>query len=377
MFRHRRGLRVRGRDRLGQRERNRLDLDDAFRLTDVHVGPLSVTVSSVLPGDRSSPASVSRLRQSVDRLGVAEVDASVRRRLHRVDAAGRVQHVDGVARHVVASRVQRDAAHHAGVHVAEEQVALDGGAQAASVAERVARDADRAHEPELRLAPRRRTAVVRVPRRVAAAVLARSPAEVPALDDQVDLVVALRTVLRLPQAAGLRVEREPVRVADPEREDPAPGDRVVRRDASGRRHPQDLAPEVAGHVLGVRAVVAVADDRVQHAVGPEHDAPAVVVRAGAGRLRDQHPHAGAAVRTRDLHDLVPQAARRGAGRVHVDRARVRPPGAHRDAEGAALPVAVHAGHREEPAVALGLGVVDVDLPGPALRVDDATVVRGT
>ena len=79
----------------------------------------------------------------------------------------------------------------------------------------------------------------------------------PPAHDQVDLVVALGTVLGLPQPPGLRVEREPEGVADAEREDAAARERVVRTARPRRRHPQDLPAEVAAELLGVRAVVAV------------------------------------------------------------------------------------------------------------------------
>src|SRR5581483_12517910 len=67
---------------------------------------------------------------------------------------------------------------------------------------------DRWRVPELRQ-DRARPVLVGVPWRASRAGLVRAPAVVPALRDQVELVVALGPVLRLPQAAGLRVEREP------------------------------------------------------------------------------------------------------------------------------------------------------------------------
>ncbi len=61
--------------------------------------------------------------------------------------------------------------------------------------------------------------------------LAGSPPVVRALRDEVQLVVARGTVLRLPQVPRERVEVEALGVSDPVDPDPAPRDGVVRRDA--------------------------------------------------------------------------------------------------------------------------------------------------
>src|SRR5439155_1646589 len=104
------------------------------------------------------------------------------------------------------------------------------------------------------------------PAAVADRALARRPAEVAALLDQVQLVLLVVAQLGLPEAA-LRVERQALDVAVPE----APHvvvERVVGRDAAVRVHPQDLAVE-AVLVLRVVAVLRVADADVQLAVRAE------------------------------------------------------------------------------------------------------------
>ena len=234
----------------------------------------------------------SRGRQPVDRLRVAEVDLPVRRRLHRVDRAPRgVQHVDRrcPTRRLGRRSARPDAARRCSRR--RRTVALRPGSQAAAVAERVAGDADRS----------RRT-------RASGAAAASdrccscSPASSRRRSRSVPIRSCRRATIRLISSlhsgpfsvshrlsvCGSNVKPNELRMPNAKIE--AARDRVVRRHAAGRRHAQDLPAEVAPEVLGVRAVVAVADDRVEHAVRSEQDAPAVVVRARARGLRHQDPH---------------------------------------------------------------------------------------
>ena len=128
----------------------------------------------------------------------------------------------------------------------------------------------------------------------------RPPVVAPA-PDQVDLVARVLAELARPQPPA-PVPREPLHVAVPERPDAHP--------APVRVHAQDLA--VARRpVLRQRRVAGVADARVELAVGPERDPPAVVDarRAQPGQHR---PHAPAQL---EAHDPVVPARRREV-RVH-------------------------------------------------------------
>src|SRR2546427_2068459 len=173
--------------------------------------------------ERATPQrSRSGRSEPVDPAGSAEEDVVFRPDLHRVDAARRGRDQDPRRRgEPGAGGVHVDRSDRAGVHVAEHEVAVDGGTQSARDAERRTRDPDRAGEVRLRKAPWLRTAVVGVLWRCAAAELFGTPAVVPPFDDEVDLVVALGSVLGFPEPAGPRVEREPERVAMPERPDPS------------------------------------------------------------------------------------------------------------------------------------------------------------
>ena len=153
-------------------------------------------------------------------------------------------------------------------------------AEPAPVAERQPGRGDGVRERPLREDLGVGAVTVRVSRRCGVtAGLRRPPREVAALDDPVQLVVALRPVLALPEALGVRIEREAERVAVAE----GPHERAegVRR---GHRavgvHAQDLAPRFVGEVLcGGRVLPTVPDHDVERAVGPERDAASVVVRA--------------------------------------------------------------------------------------------------
>src|SRR5882757_3338179 len=124
------------------------------------------------------------------------------------------------------------------------------------------------------------------------------PAEVAALLDQVQLVLAVLAELRRPQLpAG--VPGEALRVAVPETPDiprVAAGaeERVVARRRTVRVHPQDLAVQRVP-VLREATVLGVADSRVELAVRTEPQPAAVVVpvlrQPGQHRLggRCQHP----------------------------------------------------------------------------------------
>src|SRR5207253_8674194 len=164
----------------------------------------------------------------------------------------------------------------AGVHVAEHEVPADAGTQSARDAECRTRDPDRAGEVRLRKAPWFGTAVVGVLWRRAAAELVGTPAVIPPLDDEIDLVVACGSVLGFPEPAGPRVEREPERVAMPERPDPSV--RVARCRRPIPVEAQDLAAEVRRQVLRVGRVVPLADHHVELVVGTEEDPATVVVR---------------------------------------------------------------------------------------------------
>src|SRR5206468_10741772 len=131
-----------------------------------------------------------------------------------------------------------------GVHVPEQQVAVQRAAEPAPDAEDIAGDPERRAEVGLRQDPRKGTVAVGVLRsRERAAGLVRAPRVVPAPLDEVDLVVAFRTVLGLPQTPGPRIEGHPERVAVAVGPDPRP-ERVVTRTRAVRIQPQDLASKV-------------------------------------------------------------------------------------------------------------------------------------
>ena len=206
-------------------------------------GPSPDAVAACCPGLPRS-----RGREPVDRLGVAEVDQSVRCGLHRVDAppggcpARR-------SRSPTRRRGRRSARRDGATPVftsPKNRSALRPGLPRPQPSQNAS--------PVMPIVPTNQSfgrcrgvgpLLFVFPGAFAAAVLVRPPSEVPAADDQVDLVVAFGAVLGLPQPVRLRVEREPEGVADAEREHAAARDRVVRRHASGRRHPQDLPAEVA------------------------------------------------------------------------------------------------------------------------------------
>src|SRR5262249_55423474 len=156
------------------------------------------------------------------------------------------------------------------VHVAEDEIPRYPSSQSAPDAELRAGDPDRAGEEGLREVTRLRPAVVRVPGcRACAAVLVPAPAEVAALHDQVDLVVATRSVLRLPEPPGLGVEGEAERVAVTERPDPAV--RVARGAGTVPVEPEDLPAEVVREILCVRIVVGITDDQEELPVRAEQE----------------------------------------------------------------------------------------------------------
>jgi hypothetical protein len=193
-------------------------------------------------------------------------------------SAPRFRRID--ARNVVADEIEAHLIQRAGFARAEEERALRPRAERAAVAERHSRGGDRGREELERKHPRKRAVGVRVERRRSApAVEARTPRVVRPGLDAIQLVVALGPVLGLPQIPGLGIEVEAEGVAQAEGEDQA-RERVVARHASARRHPKDLAADVV-EILSRRLIhPAVADHRVQHAVGSEEDASAVVIRAG-------------------------------------------------------------------------------------------------
>src|SRR5512132_2730197 len=213
----------------------------------------------------------------------------------------------GSGRETRSLRVHVDRSDQAGVHVGEHEVTVHRRSEAASDAELGPGDADRRGEGSLREVTGLRSAVIRVSRSRAAARLVGAPAEVRAFDDQVDLVVALGTVLGLPQPIRLRIEREPERVAVTERPDPRTeripgGDRPIRVD------PQDLAAKVP-LLLTVRGISVLTGDDVELVIRPEEDPPAVVIRRARDAPLEQHAEAGArAVLAPDAKQLVHEDA---------------------------------------------------------------------
>ena len=147
--------------------------------------------------------------QAVDPGGATEEDPAVGRDLHRMHPLGcRQQHTRGAGepgpRDVQIDRPDRPA-----VHIAEDEIVVASGPQAAAVAEGGARDADRRLEVGLGKVAWFRPGVVRARRLRLRARFVRAPPEVAPLDDEVDLVRALRAVLGLPEPVGLRIEANP------------------------------------------------------------------------------------------------------------------------------------------------------------------------
>ena len=118
-------------------------------------------------------------------------------------------------------------------------------------------------------------------------------AVVPAALHEVQLVAAARAHLHVPEPA-VRVEREPERIAVPERPDlfgdaAAPRERIVARHAAVGGEPHDLA-EILLQVLRRRELLPLARADVEKAVGPERDA--MTVMAAAVDLRALPPDDG-------------------------------------------------------------------------------------
>jgi hypothetical protein len=110
--------------------------------------------------------------------------------------------------------------------------------------------------------------------------------------------------------------------------------------AAGGRHPEDLSAE-AVRVLRVAGDVGVADAGVEHAVGAERDASAVV-DVGLGDAAEYE--------LRRLQGVEPEpddAVVGGGGEVGVDPLVLGVSGAHREAEQAALAGGHDAGDRAE------------------------------
>ena len=186
-------------------------------------------------------------REPVDRLVVAEVDLPVRRGLHRVDrAAGAVQHVIGPPD--TSSRAAFSAIRGARRRSRRRRTARPrpGCRQAAAVAERVPGDADRSARTRASggrrgVGPLPFVSPGDCPRQFSFGPQPKFPP--PAIRLISSLHSGPFSVSH--RRSVLRVEREPERVADAEREHQAARDRVVRRHAAARRHAQDLAAEVA------------------------------------------------------------------------------------------------------------------------------------
>src|SRR4029453_13013585 len=148
----------------------------------------------------------------VDPSGVAEIQDPARADLHRQDTRWMGVR-DPLAGHAGPPRVKCDDPDRTGVVGAEEQPAAVPRAEPAGLAERDAGRGDGGGVPPLRH-DRVRAVLVRIARRRAAARLVWPPSVVGALSDPVELVVARGTVLRLPQPALPRVEREAEGVSD-------------------------------------------------------------------------------------------------------------------------------------------------------------------
>jgi hypothetical protein len=110
---------------------------------------------------------------------------------------------------------------------------------------------------------------------LAAAVGVEVPAVVGPRDDVVDLVIARRSRLGLVAGAVRGIEAEAERIAHAERVR-AVAERIAGRRLAHGRDPQDLAVGIT-RVLGVRRISLIADRHVEHPVGPEREAAAVVV----------------------------------------------------------------------------------------------------
>ena len=266
--------------------------------------------------------------------------------------------------------VQRDLVDVARVERAEEQVAFTGGAEVAPVAEGDPGRTDRRRVEQLRR-DRLRAVAVRVLGRLTLAVLRRAPAVVAARDDPVELIVALGPVLRLPQVACLRIEREPEAVAMPVGVDPRPREGVVARDAARRRHPEHLA---AVHRLVLRelGLLGLPDDHVEHAVGTEEHPSAVVADPRLLHVQEQLHRLPAIAIHLDAQDLVLRDAVDLPGGVGVQPRLLRERRREREPHQPLLVrhVADHAGDREDRGVLARLRVDPADLAGQPLPVVD-------
>src|SRR5919106_4156213 len=140
-----------------------------------------------------------------------------------------------------------------------------------------------------------------------------APPVVPARQHQVDLVVAGRPVLGLPQPARLRVESEPERVAMADRERPPPGEGVVGRARAVLLHPEHL-PRRVTDPLRPRRHAGVSGDGVQPAVRAEVDRAAVV--KGGRRDRGQDLPLQPAGALAQPNDAVPLGAPLGVVGEH-------------------------------------------------------------
>src|ERR687898_42876 len=117
-----------------------------------------------------------------------------------------------------------------------------------------------------------------------------------------------------------------------------------------------------------------ADDRVEHAVPAEQDAPAVVVRARARRAREDRPEVRApSVAILVAQNLIPQLAVHRPRRIHVHERTVGVSRMQRDAEHPALAFAVHTTHRLEQPVVGRREVDHADLARVLLDVPELPV----
>ena len=189
-------------------------------------------------------------------------------------------------------------------------------------------------------------------------VARQRPAVVLAALEQVQLVAAARAVVDRPEAA-LAVEGERLHVALADGPDlgariGAAGERVVGRDRTVGRDPDRLA-QVAVEALRIRShphVGAFAGRHVEHAVGAEREARAVVHGAVEGRQHaEDHAdliEAAAVVRQHAARDAGAVAAVARLGVAPEDRAVRSERRAQRDVEQPALAARIdrrHAGDR--------------------------------
>ncbi len=191
-----------------QRQRRGLDLDDALRLSDVHQDSSVLRVRCswyrllAPPGrSRASAARAARLapHEPIDRVGVAEVDASVRGGLHGVHGVPEDRDRDGppttsVRAAFSATRCSAPPQHAPNNRSPSRVLPRPHPSQNAAPVMPIVLEKLNFGQP-----PGRRAVLVRV-----GAALARPPGVVAGPAHEVDLVVALRPVLGLPQPSAAR-----------------------------------------------------------------------------------------------------------------------------------------------------------------------------